>query len=287
MVIFLVQTSNDYAFDEWKEARHVIEKFDDRQHDLRKYGFTFLSALIAADSLTKLFSGVDDRIRIAVISVTLLLTVALRILDKSYSLFMEAASVRAKVLEVKLNLELTEGISYRYQKDKFYLYSLMVYESFAIVSGLVGMLIMYPNFLLCVIVGVLVGISVIVILFVHRLTINLENAIDWSFDRIECIMGEKIRIVATNLCPKTDLSYDAGATVWEIRKEGEEQPVYTQKTPNQLIIMAGNNYSWDLLTGELPEPGTYRVFSYYAKECKKVGKVGIRKGPLYRAIIVS
>ena len=201
----MVQASNDYAFGEWKEARHVIEKFDDRQHDLRKYGFTFLSALIAADSLTKLFSGVDDRIRIAVISVTLLLTVALRILDKSYSLFMEAATVRAKILEVKLNLELTEGISYRYQKDKFHLYALMVYGSFAIVSGLVGILLMYPNFLLSVIVAVLVGISVTVILFVHRLTINLDNAIDWSFDRIECIMGEKIRIVATNLCPKTDL----------------------------------------------------------------------------------
>ncbi|MCL5949027.1 MAG: hypothetical protein M1490_00940, partial [Candidatus Bathyarchaeota archaeon] len=84
----MVQTSSDYAIDEWKEARHVVEKFDDRQHDLRKYGFTFLSALIAVDSLTKLYSSVDDRIRIAVVGVTLLLTVALRLLDKSYSLFM-------------------------------------------------------------------------------------------------------------------------------------------------------------------------------------------------------
>lgn len=130
--------AGDNGLDEWKAARDIFDKFDDRINDIRKFGFTFLSGLITADALTKLFNATDDRVRLGVVGITLLLTVALLVLDKNYQLFQFAAGIRAKVLETRLNLELTETIGFRSDMDKFKNYVLAVYLAFAAVAGASG-----------------------------------------------------------------------------------------------------------------------------------------------------
>jgi hypothetical protein len=277
----LLPPSSDFGIDEWKSARQVFEKFDDRQHDLRKYGFTFLSALIAADSLTKLVNA-DDRISLAVVGITLLLTVALSLLDRNYELYKKATAIRAKILEVRLNLELTETISYRYEMDRFSLYVLVVYAAFAIVAGLVGISVLYPKVLLLLLTAAFTVAAVIVLGLIHKLKPNLERSVDWSFDRVMCEQGEKVRIIATNLCGSDPVCFDIDKPAWEVWKDGETtKPVHTEPSAG-IVIGPGNNYSWELPT---LEPGIYRVFPYHVLESKRKGDKWIF--PLERAIIIS
>lgn len=295
--MLLASPSNDFGIDEWKLARQVFEKFDDRQHDLRKYGFTFLSALIAADSLTKLVMDADDRIRLSVVGITLLLTVALNLLDKNYELFMSAAAIRAKILEVRLNLELTETISFRHKWDKFDRYVLGVYVMFAAVAGLVGIVVLYPEVLLMGLAAAFTIIAVIAVLAIHRLKPNLKRVVDWSFDRITCAQGEKVRIVATNLSPSDYAIFVENTKAWEIRKEGDEHPFKPAmgKVSTKIEIPPGNNYSWELPTDDF-QPGIYRIFPYHAtlsteKDKSKVTPSTAKNtrwsAPLKRAILIS
>jgi hypothetical protein len=286
VIVLLDSSSNDFGIEEWKLAREVFEKFDDRQHDLRKYGFTFLTALIAADSLTKLVKDADDRIRLTVVGVTLLLTVALKLLDKNYELFMSATAMRAKILEVRLNLELTETISFRHEWDRFDRYVLGVYVLFAAVTGAVGTALLYPGVLFSALVLTFTGIAVIALVAIHLLKPNLERTVDWSFDRIMFTQGEKARIILTNLGNKP-VSFDEEQVVWEVRKEGETGLAYSEKAPSEgIIVAAGGNYIWEFPKEKLDlESGIYRVFPGNVRQSKEKGTVWSR--PMKRAIIIS
>ncbi len=258
--------SSGVGMEEWKSARDVFGKFDDRQHDLRKYGFTFLSALIAADSLTTLFKNTDDRIILTIIGITLLLTVALRLLDKTYELYMNATAIRAQILEVRLNMELTETISYRHETDKFDRYVLGVYMSFALVAGFVGFAVVFPHALLLFLILVFMIATFFFLAIIHRLTPNVEHLVDWSFDRTVCEEGEKVRIMATNLC-KGDVFFEENKPVWAIHKEGQKEPLRILPQPQNapaggIVIFGHNNYVWELPTDKLP-PGIYRVYPYH------------------------
>lgn len=279
----MIPSSNEYGIDEWKSAREIFVEVDDHQHDLRKYGFTFLSALIAADSLTILFSGSDDRVVFAVVGVTLLLTVALSLFDRRYELFKHAVAIRAKILETRLNLELTETISYRSRMDNFEGYVFWIYVTFAAVAGIVGIIILYPRFYLLGIVVLITGIAVIALYEISRITPNLTGLVDWSMDRVVCSQGEKVRITATNLRPNISVSFEANRTLWEIRKEGETKPVFSETSPVGIVIAKENNFSWELLTDKL-EPGIYRLFPSSPKEFKPEG---LWERPLKRAIVIS
>lgn len=277
--------TSDSGLDEWKTARDVFDKFDDRISDLRKFGFTFLSGLIAADALTKLWNAPDDRIRLGVVGITLLLTVALMVLDKDYELFQYAAGIRAKILEVRLNLELTETIGFRSGMDKFRYYVLAVYLAFAGVAGLVGILLFYTEVTYLWATSVFTIIAAVFICLINRIQPNLERQVDWSFDRTTCELGEKVRITVTNLCPENPVSFPKGKSAWVVRKEGRIEDIYPEPNPEGIVIAGGNNFSWELSTDKLKEPGIYRVFP--AKVVEKNVKEGLWSEPLKRAIIVT
>jgi len=105
---------------EWKQARDVLKHFDEKLHDLRKYGFTFLTGLLAVESIliptsfVTTIEKIPDSAKFAIFTVTLILIIALHLLDRNYVVFQQAANTRAKVLERELNLELSEIISIRY-----------------------------------------------------------------------------------------------------------------------------------------------------------------------------
>jgi membrane protein implicated in regulation of membrane protease activity len=277
--------TSDSGLDEWKTARDVFDKFDDRISDLRKFGFTFLSGLIAADALTKLWTAPDDRIRLGVVGITLLLTVALMVLDKNYELFQCAAGIRAKILEVRLNLELTETIGFRSGMDKFRDYVLAVYLAFAGVAGLVGILLFYTKVTYLLATSVFTIITAVFIYLINRIQPNLERQVDWSFDQTTCELGEKVRITVTNLCPKKSVSFSKGKSVWVVRKEGGTEDIYSEPNPEGIVIAGGNNFSWEVSTDKLEGPGIYRVFP--AKVIEKNVTEGLWSEPLKRAIIVT
>jgi hypothetical protein len=45
------KAASDHLFEDWQEARAVLKNFDERLHDLRKYGFTLITALLAIQGL--------------------------------------------------------------------------------------------------------------------------------------------------------------------------------------------------------------------------------------------
>ena len=73
--------SDDLIYKEWESCRNVLKEFDTRIHEIRKYGFTFLTALIAAESILIPESafigtgaaGMPDYIKLGIFGVTLFL----------------------------------------------------------------------------------------------------------------------------------------------------------------------------------------------------------------------
>jgi hypothetical protein len=138
--------------EEWKIARGVIAAFDDRLDSLRRYGFTFITGLLTAQSLleSNLILGtpstatntVPPSVKVAVITATMILIVALRLLDRGYIIQQKAAINRAITIEKSaksLNIELTKTIRDAYHQDKLWVFVPILYGLFAGAAGLLGM----------------------------------------------------------------------------------------------------------------------------------------------------
>lgn len=110
----------DIHMKEWEIARGVLEFFDDKLHDLRKYGFSFVTALLTAEGVLETSEGASASagIKFAVFFVTLILILALHLIDRNYVVFQRAATTRALVLERKLNIELSDIITDRYRIEQ-------------------------------------------------------------------------------------------------------------------------------------------------------------------------
>jgi hypothetical protein len=117
---------------EWQTARDIISSFDDRLHDLRKYGFGFITALLAAEYLLvpsgSTSPALPNIIKLAVLLITLMLIVALHLMDRIYRILQSGAATRAIIVEKLLNLELTEVIGAKYrmghvQRNVHYIYA--------------------------------------------------------------------------------------------------------------------------------------------------------------------
>jgi len=201
--------------EEWKIARDVLKFFDDKLHELRKYGFTFVTALLTVEGILLVRTGtggtgtegltMSDPAKVAVFGVTMLLILALYLVDRNYKIYQGAANMRALVLERKLNLELSEIITDRYRAKDINLRVLLLYIFFiAGVAGLGGVSL-YPN--RSYIAG-LIGIALIVILFTI-LTFLLDTTFkykyheDWTISPLECTPTDKITITLTNMNPET------------------------------------------------------------------------------------
>src|SRR5271169_6784431 len=115
------QPSYGNALDEWKEARSVIARFDNNLHDLRKYGFSFVTALLAANGLISQggSSVVSFGVKAGILVATMGLIVTLKLLDTHYRRFQEAVSIRGRILEDRLNIDLTKDLSFFYALENW------------------------------------------------------------------------------------------------------------------------------------------------------------------------
>jgi len=275
--------NRDLLLEEWKAARTVLSDFDERLHDLRKYGFTFITALLTAESI--LIPGpveaafqqpaIPDNIKLAVILVTLLLLVGIRLMDKHYRLFLSAADIRAVIIERSLNIELSDAITFRFDVEKFSIYISVLYYLFGGATALLGVFILYPNKL---VVFVLFG-TLAYLYMIWRID-HLKNNVklqDWTIDRLEAKRGEMVHITLTNL-EKKAIVLNAGDVLWRILPQGERcvlcDVVYEEKSDRTITILGDDSYTWTLHTKNL-EPGVYGVLPYN------------REQPLNRKITIS
>jgi hypothetical protein len=261
---------DDMSLKEWEVARNLIKEFDDRIHDLRKYGFSFLTALFAAESLLipgyiNIRAGqpfIPDFIKLAVMLVTLLMIVALRIMERNYQLFIKCASQRARILERNLNLELTEIISSRHRREKISKYENLIYICFVLGIGGLGSTILFPNYIA---MGIMLLFTVVVLFGIKNIkSFDIEYSFkkftDWTIDRLECKRGDTIRITLTNLDEASSFKIKSGDVAWEIKTQ-DGCLIHQEKIAKDISIFSDGNYTW-LWDTRSVECGIYEVFPH-------------------------
>jgi hypothetical protein len=268
MTVSHIDADNEKHKKEWEEARGVLKFYDERLHDLRKYGFSFLTALLAAGSiLSEIVPGATppstitpDKVKLAVFVVTLMLIVALHLFDKNYRVFQQAAFTRALVLERKLNIELSEIISDRYKSDKIARHVLYVYILFICGVALLGGFILYPNWSLIrwLAVAVIVALGFIIYQDTLRLQYRHEELKlkdDWTVSPLECTGDEAIRITLNNM-GNNPIVFEEGKLIWEIKSEGVPLANPCQKLAEMnMEVPAYGNYTWVQKPSEFPGGG--------------------------------
>jgi hypothetical protein len=131
------ENNNNY-FEEWKRSRDTVDKFDNYQLDLRKYGFTLITGLLTAGSFLG-FSGTTRIAQVAVIIVTMILVVVLYWLDTYYQGLLFGSVFRTRFLEnFKLDGGLTTYISAFYGASRLAPILQYLYVGFLIGALILG-----------------------------------------------------------------------------------------------------------------------------------------------------
>ncbi len=279
---------------EWEVARDVIKTFDEQIHDLRKYGFSFITALLTAQSIlipavggSPSSSSIPDSVKFGVLAVTLLLVVALRVLEYTYRFYQKSAASRAVVVERQLNFELTETVANRFDWEgmrKWYTY---LYYLFAVGVLGVGLFVLsLPFALFLVLLTALAGYAVHAM---EKVELDFEShgPEDWTLDRRHLLGSDPLTITLTNL-EKTELRLPNGKPLFRITRESDGVLVWAQDAAEDVRIGPMNNFSWQWtpsrqnLQGKV-EPGIYRVFPSKWKGGQRV----LWDEPLRRSVILT
>ena len=271
------QLSNGNALEEWKEARAVIARFDENLHDLRKYGFSFVTALLAANGLFSVSgaSTVSAGVKASVLVVTMGLIVTLKLLDTHYRRFQRAAATRGRILEDRLNLDLTTDLSLLYKLQRWWRYAQYLYYGFLVLTTLLGLAILWNEWYLFALVVIAAVLSLLLIRFINSEKEDTELE-DWSLDRKIVTKGTPVRITYTNLNGKDRCEPSNLQLLWKVIEEPEmSNPEYRfdekiVKTNVQLKYF--ENYDW-LWETENKKPGLYEILMSSIRTNRKDTKI--------------
>jgi hypothetical protein len=248
--------------EEWKQARDTLKFYDDKLDALRKLGFSFLTGLLAAESVV-LKPDISSLVKLAVFLITLLLITAMFLLDKNYRCVEEAANTRALVLERKLNLELSETITYRYRIDGinnrvFWLYSLFILGVFVL-----GYFVLWP-FVIPVVMLAVFSIAAFAYIKYNQSELSVfyrDRCDDWTVSPLSLNNGETIRITVNNLTKKLigdstvpqPITFESGEMIYRIIDEKGIE-INNKKAEEEMKVYY--NYTW---TYKFNKDGVYRV----------------------------
>lgn len=261
-------SDSDRTLDEWKEARSVLARFDTNLHDLRKVGFTFVTALLAANgllsqNLTGATSVVPDGVKAGVLVATMGLIVALKLLDTHYRLFQQAASVRGRILEDRLNLDITNDISLFYDYRKYWWYVQVLYYSFVGLTVLLGFAILWGDTLLIATMLVAALVSGVLI---HVIDQEKPTAFeDWSVDKKIVSKGTPVRITYTNLNSR-DVAPGTFRLWWNVKHESAKAGTtpLPEGSPENVQLKYLESRDWLCQTDKL-EPDLYELAMWSAR----------------------
>lgn len=210
---------------EWEKTRDSLQFFDDKLHDLRKYGFSFVTALSAAGSIlapiviSDASTSVLGHVKLAVFIVTLMLICALYLFDKNYRVMQQAVATRSLILEKLLNLELSETITIRYWMDKIRTNVVYLYVFFILGVAVLGGVVLYPDWYLIWWLGGAVVVSWGFVYFQDKQDLKFPHGmLDWTISPLECADNEYIKITVNNLCNDGKLIViPTGTNIWVIK----------------------------------------------------------------------
>lgn len=270
------QRSDSIAHDEWKTARDTINTYEDHIHDLRKYGVSFITALLTAQSLLTASTTIFlDDVKLGILSVTLILLIGLRQVERVYQLRQKAIGIRATILERKLNIELTETITERSRRYHVAWRISLIYISFAAADAALGWAVLDSFYYKVALVAFSVVTSVLLASIGHQ-DINLTwgdrgEEGDWTMDRLLCDDGQPLKVTLTNMSPKDAVRFEAEDFAFVMRRApteaGDGKHPYVDPVPAQGPIYVRANmgdYTWFWPTKD-KKPGIYQVFPTVGK----------------------
>jgi len=268
---------SDPLVKEWEQTRDVLKTFDDKIHDLRKYGFTFVTGLLAVQGIllpwtpaspTQQPSGIPDEAKLGVLIATILLIIVLRWFDGNYQGYVYGASLRARVIERFVNYELTDQIAVRYQADRLWVAKVVLYAGFTAATIGLGIAILptHRDWIEYLAIGALFeSLLYYFLASPHRLRGSIGQD-DWSLDRIRCKANEEVRIMVTNFNTPNSFGRDGvirwgrNQKTWEIR-DHTDTPMYWEEAQHDINIEPGFSYMWSFIPLEIGlVPGVYRIF---------------------------
>jgi hypothetical protein len=256
---------NQQDYDEWVTARTLIDTLDDRMNDLRKVGFTFVTGILAVSGIflpETTEGGLSYGIKAAIIIVTLALIVALALFEKNNFIVQRAASQRALVLERRLNLELTEIISYQYRFNKGSRYKNLIYVLF--IFGACTFAYTLPidsnptmNFIKVLLMFIFFAgiIGLIQSRFKFRRPKTSEGQ-DWTLDKIECQQGDMVGITLTNFSGD-EISISPNDIAYKI-EDKEGNIIFQDIVKNTIKLQNEQSYTWYWDTTGV-KPGIYQI----------------------------
>jgi hypothetical protein len=263
------------ALAEWQSTRELLQAFDDRIHDLHKYGFTFITALLTAQSLllpslavgaSQSSSGaISDVVKLGVLSVTLILIVALREVETVYQLYQKAGNIRSVILERRLDLELSETITGRSEKYHVSWRISAIYCLFAFADAVLGTFIL-ATLLYEVLLWAFFAGTVGAILVMGRSDLYYKRGEeDWTLDRTACEEGQVVKITLTNLSDKEWIEFAENDVVYgrrmALKAEDGSGPssIETVTAQGRISIHPRDDYSW-LWDTKDATPGIYQIY---------------------------
>lgn len=279
-------SSGSSALDEWKETRDVLKRFDEDLHDLRKYGFIFLASLLTADSFQAYFN-LPALARCALLIITLVFIVALRLMDHHYKNFEEATVIRSRILEASLNFELSEIIDVHYKQEGWGKFISQLYNAFILITILLGAAILFPSksslnataawsfftyflpFLIAALIALWFINYVSNSLKIQTRRSDFDDLNDWIVDKGSCVQGENVRISVTNPDPKEPTVIPAGAKAFQILDD-EDAVVHEETVKKEITLVDYGTFAWlwntsGTATEKVVPDKIYRVLPYGRK----------------------
>ncbi len=267
---------------EWQAARGVLARFDENLHDLRKYGFSFVTGLLTVDAL---FANISDNWKLAALIGTMALIVVLSVVDRNYQVFLKGANHRATLLENRCTFELTKIIGRIYEQEHAGTVFTVVYCGLVGVTFVLGLLILKSNLLHLVshlvavsyLYALLIALLIAVFLILSiRRSLDLRPWVYFEIDRFEYKKGERVLVVVTNVAKdELKLSLDdlENKIIWSVYSEHDatmDRPIHEEALNKDIVLGKNSDHLWQFPTGPSIKynlfPGLYRI---------------VYKGPIY------
>ncbi len=192
-------SSSTSRSDEWSAARSNVERFDGYLNDLRKYGFGLVTTLLTVTGYlsSSPSTSLPDATRLAVGGAILVLVIALAFLDGQYRSLQRGATIRARILEKYLNLDLTGSMAQFARLGQFSISYPLVYELTAAAVYVVGVGVLWGAWLFEL---VWIPVFLVAAALVAMLGDDPQvGTVDWSVDAKIVPIGQPVRITFTNL----------------------------------------------------------------------------------------
>ncbi len=251
--------ASDPRPDEWAKARSTIDAADEHLSDLRKYGLSFIATLLTAQGITEVSVGqpnayITPSVKLGITIASLLLILAMVVIERVDRSIQRAAALRAVVLERELGMELTEDIAALYRRYNVDAWVNVLYAMFVLAAGGLGAAILNPtalnfawetwaDFLATTIVLVLV-----LVIGFHR----PDRLIDWSLDRYRVVKGTPVVLTLTNISPAI-LYGKPEDDLWKVDRVVHTKGLCHEWKDGPAEIGAGESKSWVIDTGKLTE----------------------------------